>query len=86
MSTLRESSKSAWNSGNTVGDINAGSLQRIADAVERMARSWTELEEERDRYRRWWKEEQSKVRNLERSVSGFRGEITKMKRSQRLIK
>jgi hypothetical protein len=38
MATLREASKQKWTSKNTIEHINAGSLQRIADATEAMAK------------------------------------------------
>ena len=43
----REASKKDWSSTNTVVDINSGSLQRIADACEKMATNVVYLQ---DRY------------------------------------
>ncbi|MCJ7563704.1 MAG: hypothetical protein MUP52_03830 [Candidatus Aminicenantes bacterium] len=36
MNTQRAASKKNWTSDDTVGDINSGSLQRIADALEKV--------------------------------------------------
>lgn len=36
MNTQRAASKNNWTSDDTVGDINSGSLQRIADALEKI--------------------------------------------------
>ena len=37
--------------------INTGCLQRIADAIEIMAKNHAELIEDRDKYERWFKSE-----------------------------
>ena len=79
MSTFRESARADWQSGNKLEDINAGSLQRIADAVEKMAASYDQVRSERDRYKRWYEEEQAKSARLRRSIISLRGVITKLK-------
>ena len=76
---MRESSKKNWTSEDTVGEIKVGSLQRIADATEAMARSYQQLIDERDKYKRWWKEGERRTNHLERSASGLRGHITRLK-------
>lgn len=37
MATMKETSRMAWRSDTSVSDINAGSFQRIADALEKIA-------------------------------------------------
>ena len=49
MATLKESSVKNWTSNRTIEHINAGSLQRIADAWESTAKSLVELIDTRDR-------------------------------------
>ena len=80
MSTLRDSSRQTWNGGNSIEHINAGSLQRIADACERMAVRHTELIEERDRYARWHKDEQARRERWQRKHSAALGQITKLRK------
>lgn len=81
MSNMREASKTTWTSLNSLEHINAGSLQRIADATEKMAASCDALRDERDRYKRWYEEEMAAKALLERRVRSLRGVITKLKRS-----
>lgn len=63
--------------------IQTGALQRIADATEKMAQSYTDLQKEHDR----WKQrainseadyERMKA-NFERRISAINGVITRMK-------
>ena len=62
---------------------NTGSLQRIADATEKMAQNWVRITDERDRYYGWWKEERERRLKLERQLLGrtnaLRGVITKLR-------
>jgi hypothetical protein len=81
MSTLRDYSRRAWTGqSKTIEEINAGSLQRIADACELMCKDREKLErdykwmrESRDEYR-------LRYRNAERSRAALRGQITKLKK------
>lgn len=41
MSSQREASKKEWKSNDTIEDLNSGSLQRIADATETMAKGFS---------------------------------------------
>ena len=50
MADFRGDSREVWTSAKTVEHINAGSLQRIADATELMARRHLDLIRERDEY------------------------------------
>ncbi len=52
MADFRGDSREVWTSAKTVEHINAGSLQRIADATELMARRHLDLIRERDEYER----------------------------------
>jgi hypothetical protein len=80
MSTFREASKKVWTSADTVEHINAGSLQRIADACEKMALRHTELIDSRDRYVRLLTNCQAERDALRKQVSALRGVITKLRR------
>lgn len=79
MATFREASKQNWNSSNSTEHINTGSLQRIADATEIMAQNFIQLQNDRDMYKRWWKEQQEQSAKLSRRIAALQGVITKMK-------
>jgi len=80
MTTLRESSKSSWNGSGSIEHINAGSLQRIADAVETMSGSYADLIHERDLYARQSNWNFERADRLVRSNAALRGVITKLKK------
>lgn len=80
MSTFRDSSRENWNTQRTVEHINAGSLQRIADACELMAKNYAALIDERNCWKRWHDEEQERRIALERKNAALRGVITKLKK------
>lgn len=79
MADFRESSRAGWTSARTVEHINAGSLQRIADATELMARRHLDLIRERDDYERRYKAAIERELALERKLSAARGQITKLR-------
>ena len=79
MSTLRELSRKEW-TGLTRDDINAGSLQRIADACEKMASSYDQMREDRDWYKVQKEGAVARQRQLERRIAGLRGYIKRLKK------
>ncbi len=60
--------------------INAGSLQRIADATEVMAKDNRSLIKDRDMYKRWYEDERDESLQLFRSNAALRGVVTKLKK------
>ncbi len=80
MSTMREESRKEFTGDNTFEGIQAGSLQRIADAVEKMVGDWDRLQ----RRAKWAEEalERANVRadHAEHQARALRGVITKLKR------
>lgn len=81
---LRDRSRENWTEGGerespSYEAINAGSLQRIADATELMARSYVALIEERDRYKRWYEEERAVSARQRGRIRSLRGVITRLK-------
>ena len=76
----RDASRKNWSSGDTLEEINAGSLQRIADATETMAQNYTSLQNDRDWYKKAWKEACDQRDNLWRRISALKGVITRMKK------
>lgn len=79
MDNFRDFSRRSWTGDETVAHINAGSLQRIADATELMARRHLELIRERDDYERRYKVAIERESALERKLSAARGQITKLR-------
>lgn len=61
-------------------DRIASSLLRIANACELMARNYAFLVDDRNRFERWYKEEEARRKALERRVIALRGVVTKLKR------
>ena len=80
MTTMRESSKKEWTSVDNIEHINTGSLQRIADAVEKMATNHLELIRDRDKFERWYRNTVVERDAAMRSNAALRGVITKLKR------
>lgn len=86
--TYRDASRDNWVPGSgqqlgTLEQINCGSMQRIADAVELIAKGYGTLERERDYWWNWWKREHARMcercAQLELSNAALRGVITRMK-------
>jgi hypothetical protein len=83
MANFREVSKQNFTSDNTIEHINAGSLQRIADATELMAKNYLQLQSDRDLYKRWYNESSAQKAKLYRQISALRGVITKLKNNRK---
>jgi len=64
----------------TLENINTGTLQRIADATEKMASNYTFLQNERDKYERWFKGERAENARLYRRIAALQGVITHAKK------
>ncbi|MEF3068106.1 hypothetical protein, partial [Pandoraea apista] len=81
---LRDESRKTWttngDSAPTLEQINMGSLLRIADASEAMAKNHVQLQRDRDMYFNWYEREYEKRLKLERQINALRGVITKMKK------
>jgi len=79
----REASKRDWNCDDSSAvmqsEIDGGSLQRIADAVEAMAQYHVHLIRDLEEYKGKYRVEQARCVRLLRSNAGLRGVITKMK-------
>lgn len=81
---LRDESRKTWtingDSAPTLEQINMGSLLRIADASEAMAKNHVQLQRDRDMYFKWYEREYENRLKLERQINALRGVITKMKK------
>lgn len=82
MSDYRSKSRQTWENDNisTHEMINVGSLQRIADATEKMAASYDRLREDRDYWRRRYEQEHATAVGMGYTIRTLRGVITKLKR------
>lgn len=80
MPTMRERSKQNWDGDANLNDINGGSLQRIADACELMAKRYSDLIDERDRYKRYYEDGSARLLKAERKAAALRGVITRLKK------
>lgn len=61
-------------------EMEIGCLQRIADASEKMAQSYTSLESNRDMYKRWYEDERIRKEHYIKSNAALRGHITRLKK------
>lgn len=82
MPTLRESSKSSWFSNDTLEQINAGSLQRIADAIEMSCKDREKLERDYAYMRQSRDSANAAVDRLTRSNAALRGVINRMRKAR----
>lgn len=80
MPNHREDSRRDWNSNQTLPEIDSGSLQRIADACEAMAKNHIDLQNKYDSMVRQRDYKQTRINNLENSIRSYRGTITKLKK------
>lgn len=79
MATLRDDSKGQWTSEHSLSAISAGSLQRIADAAEAMARNHNDLLREVEQLKglvEYWSDEAT---GRARTIAGLRGYIARLK-------
>lgn len=85
MPTLREYSKNhnftpTSVNGPTVEEINTGSLQRIADAAEKMAKNYTDLQDELEKMtksKNYWRDQ---AEYKTRQIFALKGHITRLKK------
>ena len=80
MADFREDSRKRWNSNTSIEHINAGSLQRIADAVELSCKDREKLERDYAYIRKARDLAQERADRLARSNAALRGVIKRMKR------
>ena len=80
--SFRKHSKVDWEGDITIENINAGSLQRIADAAELMASNYIALQNDRDYYKRVFLETQKACSAKDKRINSLRGVITRLKRKQ----
>lgn len=77
MANMREASKQNWTSNDHVEHINAGSLQRIADAVEKMASRHIETLYDLEYFKRHYEERGKTIATLENRIRALKGWVTR---------
>jgi hypothetical protein len=79
VSSFREDSKANYISGRTIPEINCGSLQRIADGVEKTGERYDTAIRSRDSALNDADRARNYARLLEHRVRGLRGALTRIK-------
>lgn len=81
---IRGISRNDWSSEIPVNleTINTGSLQRIADSLEKMEKPFDKLIRDNEYYRERNKRQQDRIQSLERSNSALKGHITRLKKKE----
>lgn len=80
MPTQREQSKKDWESRDTAEDLQLGCLQRIADASEKMASNYTQMQNDLEYYKTGYHRRWEVIEKKDRSISALRGQITKLRK------
>lgn len=76
---MRDMSRKKWNTdGSTIEEINCGSMLRVADAVEAMAKDRNQIEQDLKFYKEAYDRHTKQIDQLTRSRSALRGVITRM--------
>lgn len=80
----REASKKNWGlfskgESATIEEINAGSLQRIADATEILTSKHVQMSKDLDWYKKKYDEHGEEIKALRKLNSSYKGVITRMK-------
>lgn len=79
--TNREISLANYTPNNVTWEmVNVGSLQRIADATEKMAQRHTDLMRDLDSNKRWYEQERHEHAATIRQLRAARGVITKLRK------
>jgi predicted DNA-binding ArsR family transcriptional regulator len=76
---FRDLSRDGWIGKGTMENINAGSLQRIADATETIAKSYDQMRENRDYWKKRCEDEMACSKRLAASNRALRGVIKRVK-------
>lgn len=85
--SLKENSRGDWSAPDdsyvsTIEQVRVGSLQRIADATEKMATNFLQLQGDVEHYKKKYFASIKRQRTLERSNNALRGYIKKLKNKQ----
>lgn len=67
-------------------ELQTGCLQRIANAVEKMAKPFTDLMQENERLKRDFEFQLNQTRDLRKSIPYMRGQVTKYKNQNQVLR
>jgi len=59
--------------------LQLGCLQRIADATELTAKNYVQMQNELEKYKRWYQEERAEKERLQRSIVAHKANYTRLK-------
>ena len=86
---LRQASKVDWvtadQKGEYPGDTNIqlGCLMRIADATEKMALKYTQLEKDLEWYSKKYSEQRQEIDRMAKRIAGYKGHINRLKKAKK---
>jgi len=82
---FKQESKKEWFTSAPVtnDDLRTGCLMRIADATEKMASNYTELQNNLEWYKRRFNEKTEEIATLEKRVAAYKGVINRMKKNKK---
>jgi uncharacterized coiled-coil DUF342 family protein len=78
--TLVQISRVTYTGQRTPENIQLGCMQRIADAIEKMAVNQDRLIHDRDMYKRMYETARDTIYSQERSIRSLKGQITKLRK------
>lgn len=64
----------------TIEQIQTGAMLRMADASEKMASNYTQLQNDCDWYRQKYRKKNEEIEHLNRRITSLKGVITKLKK------
>jgi len=80
MESQREISRKEYSGTATAEDIKLGCLQRIADASEKMASKYIQMENDLEYYKKYYRERGDVIAKRDKTISSLKGQITKLKK------
>lgn len=85
--TYQQLSKTQWETEDRANleKINAGSLQRIADATELMASNYLQLQRDLALYKRWYEETNERNKKMAKQIAAYQGHINRLKKSIKTV-
>ena len=70
----------------TAEQVQIGCLQRISDAVEKIAQNYDDLLREKEKFKRWYLDERAEKERLQRSIIAHKANYTRLKNKMEAIK
>ncbi len=86
---LRQASKVDWATADQKGEypgdtnIQLGCLMRIADATEKMAKKYTDMEANLEWYKKKYAEHRQELDRMAKRIAGYQGYINRLKKAKK---